>query len=443
MNVALLQRMLAQGDLSPAALKILIRSKAECEWLDFKVRLDLAHDKQLCDFAKDVLAMRNTGGGYIVIGVQDVTWEPVGMDKPLALDSKQLRDKLRKALGVRLDVLLVNHQANVKGVRRWFAIILVPVPSTSENFPELEFVARDYRANEKYGLTAGLTYARSGDETINVRTGRQFEIARLKLGKAVSEANYTRNIDRLSQSVGISSTALSDIVEGSWSVVEIGDDIAVFSEEPERRQVLSASRADSPALRNDPYLREVEAQLWRIIDMPLAQLAQVSTGSLVTMGGRLAEVYSLSSSLETPTLAATIYDSTGEAHCIFPPAVYVQYKELLTEGVILVVRARVDRQQEQAVLHVLEARIPYLGGDTPTPVVLNVDARQMSEGVVNRLKEILRSHRGSSPVHLQIRGAQKTMIIRLSDELRVDPEERSLCCTKGSPWRPRPVEWWK
>jgi predicted HTH transcriptional regulator len=99
-NVATLQRMLSEGDLSSDALMTLLSFRAECEWLDFKAALDLTHDKQLCDFAKDVLAMRNTGGGYIVVGVRDATWEPVGMDHPLRLDSKQVHDKLKKALGV-------------------------------------------------------------------------------------------------------------------------------------------------------------------------------------------------------------------------------------------------------------------------------------------------------------------------------------------------------
>ena len=178
-------------------------------------------------------------------GVRDATWEPVGIDRPLALDSKQIRDKLNKALGVRLDVIVVNHTAKVADRRRWFAIIQVPVPATPESTPELEFVARDFRSNERFGLTAGWTYVRHGDETIRVTSGRQFEIARIKLGKAVADANYFRSIDRLSRRLDVNPNALSDLVAGSsQSVVEIDDEIAIFAEAPERR-VLSTSEATS------------------------------------------------------------------------------------------------------------------------------------------------------------------------------------------------------
>jgi DNA polymerase-3 subunit alpha len=54
-------------------------------------------------------------------------------------------------------------------------------------------------------------------------------------------------------------------------------------------------------------------------------------------------------------------------------------------------------------------------------VVLNLAARSCNDRVVDRLKRILGSHRGRSPVHLQIRGANSTMIVRLGDEFRVDP----------------------
>ena len=54
-------------------------------------------------------------------------------------------------------------------------------------------------------------------------------------------------------------------------------------------------------------------------------------------------------------------------------------------------------------------------------MVLNLEARACNDGVVSRIKHILGSHRGKSPVHLQIRGARSTMVVRLGDEFRVDP----------------------
>jgi len=67
MNLALLQRMIRQGDLSIQALQYLVGRKGECEWLDYKETLNLDQDRQIAAFAKDMLAFRNVGDGYLVI----------------------------------------------------------------------------------------------------------------------------------------------------------------------------------------------------------------------------------------------------------------------------------------------------------------------------------------------------------------------------------------
>jgi hypothetical protein len=85
MNLAVLERMVGQGDLSTDAFKYLVNCRGECEWLDYKESLTLEVDQHLCGFAKDVLAMKNVGGGYILVGVKDKTWDQVGLSAPLPL----------------------------------------------------------------------------------------------------------------------------------------------------------------------------------------------------------------------------------------------------------------------------------------------------------------------------------------------------------------------
>ena len=53
--------------------------------------------------------------------------------------------------------------------------------------------------------------------------------------------------------------------------------------------------------------------------------------------------------------------------------------------------------------------------------VVQLEARACTDMTVTQLKRILGSHRGRSPVNLQIRGAHSTMVVRLGDEFRVDP----------------------
>jgi hypothetical protein len=103
--------MISQGDVSLDALRYLIGCRAECEWLDYKQELHLASDAAACAFTRDVLAMKNVGGGYVVVGVQDKTWKPKGLSAPLPFDSKLLRDVVRRCCGLELDVDIVHHTA--------------------------------------------------------------------------------------------------------------------------------------------------------------------------------------------------------------------------------------------------------------------------------------------------------------------------------------------
>ena len=69
------------------------------EHLDFKEQFDLDNDYGLSSFARDVLGIKNVGGGYLVIGVRDKTWEYLGLKSRLPYDTKGLRDKVRKSAG--------------------------------------------------------------------------------------------------------------------------------------------------------------------------------------------------------------------------------------------------------------------------------------------------------------------------------------------------------
>ena len=126
MNISVIERMISQADMSLDALRYLVSCRTENEWLDYKEELHLGSDDAVASgFTRDVLGMKNVGGGYIVVGVQDKTWRPVGINAPLPFDGKLLRDVVRKCCGLDLEVDIVHHTAfGDMGTGR-FALILV------------------------------------------------------------------------------------------------------------------------------------------------------------------------------------------------------------------------------------------------------------------------------------------------------------------------------
>jgi tetratricopeptide (TPR) repeat protein len=177
MNLSILERMIREGDLSLDALRYLLQCKSESEWLDYKQDLALDRDKSVCDFTKDVLALKNVGGGYFVVGVRDKVWEPIGLAARLPYDAKMLRDKVRRGAGVEVDVDIVHHDLKQPVGGGLFALIFVRASRKRSKRRAPTVVAKDFCAKEHFGLRRGEIYVRNGDSTVLVRT--QEELVRV------------------------------------------------------------------------------------------------------------------------------------------------------------------------------------------------------------------------------------------------------------------------
>lgn len=175
MNLSVLERMVREGDMSADAMRYLLGCRGECEWLDYKEVLHLEQDKELCDFAKDALGMKNVGGGYIVVGVQDKTWKQLGLPASLPYDSKMLRDKVRHGAGVELEVDVVQHNVQTPGSTGIFALIMVRSSRKRKRRRTPTLTGRDFCAGKPFGVRRGEIYVRRGDSTVRVQSESELE----------------------------------------------------------------------------------------------------------------------------------------------------------------------------------------------------------------------------------------------------------------------------
>ncbi len=167
--------MLREVDLSLDALRFLLQFGSECEWLDYKSELRIEIDKEKADFARDVLAMKNMGGGYFVVGVEDKTWRPVGMATRLPYDSKMLRDKARGASGVDLEINAVHHEFQIGGEQRLFALLHVRSGRKRSKRRVPTVVKQDFHPKEAFGLRRGEIYVRRNDSTERIQSEAELE----------------------------------------------------------------------------------------------------------------------------------------------------------------------------------------------------------------------------------------------------------------------------
>src|SRR5947209_17650495 len=119
--------------------------------------------------------MKNVGGGYIVVGVQDKTWSPIGLGAPLPYDGKLLRDVVRKCCGVDLDVDIVPHTAfGDLGTGR-FALILVRGSSRRKKRRAPSVASKAVHPKESFGFRRGDIYIRRGDSTVRIQSQSELE----------------------------------------------------------------------------------------------------------------------------------------------------------------------------------------------------------------------------------------------------------------------------
>lgn len=84
-------------------------AKRESRNVDFKSRFDPDSSAEWCELVKDIVAMANTGGGSILIGVDDngKCCGPAACAKVLSLDPAVITDKIAKYTGAQFDAFVV------------------------------------------------------------------------------------------------------------------------------------------------------------------------------------------------------------------------------------------------------------------------------------------------------------------------------------------------
>ncbi|HEY0607566.1 MAG TPA: tetratricopeptide repeat protein [Herpetosiphonaceae bacterium] len=173
--------------MSAQALRYLLECNGECEHLDYKEMLHLSIDRDTASFGRDVVGMKNVGGGYIVVGVKDKTWEPVGLQESFPEDTKRLRDVVKKATGLDLNVDVVKHKLPVFGEQREFALILIRASAKRQKLRTPSVCKGSFRPQETWGIRDGDIYFRRGDSTVRI-TSEELESLLLDLMEREDES---------------------------------------------------------------------------------------------------------------------------------------------------------------------------------------------------------------------------------------------------------------
>jgi len=166
-----------------------LSAKRESKNFDFKGECDLAIPGAWCEIIKDIVAMANTGGGVIVVGL-DNGGQPTGKDVSaiLALDSATIADQIHKYTGIHFaDIDVVEKTKSGNHV----AIITVEPVSIPIVFTKPGTYKIDEKT-QKNAFSAGTVYFRHGaksepgnSEDLRASIERQLESIRKSWLKGV------------------------------------------------------------------------------------------------------------------------------------------------------------------------------------------------------------------------------------------------------------------
>src|SRR5713101_7315311 len=116
-------------ELSSDKLQTLLQAPCETTHLDFKESLNLSTAQDRAKLAKHVLAMANSGGGHIVIGVEDKTRRLVGVSEQVVTcfrESKDVNDKLYTFTGGHITVAVAQHSVQTQAGSVRVVLIYIP-----------------------------------------------------------------------------------------------------------------------------------------------------------------------------------------------------------------------------------------------------------------------------------------------------------------------------
>jgi DNA polymerase III subunit alpha len=115
---------------------------------------------------------------------------------------------------------------------------------------------------------------------------------------------------------------------------------------------------------------------------------------------------------------------------LFFPATYQQCMSQVIDDAIVLVKGRLDRREEVPKLVAMEVTAPDISAGQTGPFVVSILEARCVPPVVERLKEVLRTHPGPTEVHLRLLTGSRTRVLRLDDKLRVRPSPSLLADLK-------------
>jgi DNA polymerase III subunit alpha len=149
------------------------------------------------------------------------------------------------------------------------------------------------------------------------------------------------------------------------------------------------------------------------------QTDAVNDGQMVTVAGILSSVTRRMTKDGKPWAQVSLEDLEGAVEVLFFPASYAQVGMKIAEDAIVVIKGRVDSREDTIRLIGSDLTLPDLSQGPNGPIRLQIAPSRCTPPVVERLRDVLRGHPGTTEVHLELVNGERRHRLKLPDGLRV------------------------
>ncbi len=227
-------------------------------------------------------------------------------------------------------------------------------------------------------------------------------------------AIHLEAIDSVSETKRAEAIGQFDLFGGDTISQVAGLDIEIPNTEWDKSTLLTFEREMLGLYVSDHPLLGVEHVLRSHTDMSISELLEDGPqDGMVTIGGLITGIQRKVSRQGASWAVVNVEDLEGAIEVLFFSNTYNQYALSLTEDRVVVVRGRFSRTDEQVRFTALEMKMPDISATPTGPLLISLPAAQVTPPVVERMKEILRSHPGKREVHLQVIDQQKSTTLKI------------------------------
>ncbi len=195
-------------------------------------------------------------------------------------------------------------------------------------------------------------------------------------------------------------------------------------DEWDKRTLLAHEREMLGLYVSDHPLLGVESLLASLSDKPISAISGEENSSshndeIVTIAGLITGIQRKVTRQGAAWAILTIEDLTGAIDVMAFSNTYNQYATMMGEDVIVLVKGRVDRREEVPKFVLMEMSLPDLHQERKGPLVITLPLARCTPPVVERMKEVLRSHPGTTDVHLRLESATENTLLTIDEGLKV------------------------